>query len=192
MRLHMCFNFCSRLFLVMYFICTAGQSLAQQKSTLDVQSIQTRTYEYSEKGTFRAVLSVLQNRKFERIFSDSNGGLITASLPSLMAGDTADEQVGKSVAAIAIGSVIPFGGLLTPERKSGAKERSISITVEEIAKNETSVRILLKETETIYKTGFLGATSQEVNDNDMTSRPEIYQKIFSEIDKEIFIRLNNK
>jgi len=192
MRLHTCFNISIRLFLASWLVFSVGQTIAQQKSTLDVQSIQTRTYDYSEKGTFRAVLSVLQNRKFERIGSDSNGGLITASLPSQMAGDTADEQVGKSVAAIAIGAVVPFGGLFAPERKSGAKERSISITIEEIAENKTSVRILLKETETIYKTGFLGATSQEVTENDMTSRPEIYQKIFSEIDKEIFVRVNRK
>ncbi|TRZ66305.1 MAG: hypothetical protein D4R98_06325 [Comamonadaceae bacterium] len=58
--------------------------------------------------------------------------------------------------------------------------------------NQQSQKEALKETETIYKTGFLGATSQEVTENDMTSRPEIYQKIFSEIDKEIFVRVNRK
>jgi hypothetical protein len=52
------------------------------------------------------------------------------------------------------------------------------------------VRILLKETERITKVGFLGATSEEIKENDMTAQPVIYQRIFQEIDKEIFIRQN--
>jgi hypothetical protein len=163
---------------------------SQARTSVDIQAIQTRTFDYDERGTFRAVLAVLQNNKFENLRSDSNAGLITANLPAMMAGDTADEQVGKAVAGVALGMFFPFGGFLTPESRTGTKERTVSVTVEEISKNNTSVRVLLKETESITKTGFLGSTSQEVKDNDMTDRPEIYQRIFSEIDKEIFIRKN--
>jgi len=165
-------------------------SFAQLRTSVDIQSIQTRTYNYNERGTFRAVLAVLQNNKFENLRSDSNVGLVTATLPSLMAGDTAEEQIGKTITSAALGIIIPFGSFFGPETKTGIKERSISVTVEEIAKDITSVRILLKETESIVKTGFLGASSQELKENDMTDRPQTYQRIFSEIDKEIFIRTN--
>ena len=60
----------------------------------------------------------------------------------------------------------------------------------EVGQNRTSVRILLKETQRITTTGFLGAKSEEVIENDMTSQPQAYQKIFQEIDKEIFLRQN--
>ena len=174
-----------------FFICLLPSiSFAQARTSVDIQSIQTRTYDYNEKGTFRAVLAVLQNNKFENLRSDSNAGLVTATLPSLMAGDTAEEQVGKTIASSVIGMIVPFGEFFGPATKTGTKERSISVTVEEISKDKTNVRILLKETESLVKTGFLGSTSQELIENDMTDRPQTYQRIFSEIDKEIFIRIN--
>ena len=165
-------------------------SSAQAKSSVELQAIQTRTYDYNERGTLRAVLAVLQNNKFESIKSDSNAGLITAELPAVMAGDTAEEQTGKAVAGIVLGAIIPFGGFLAPDQRTGTKTRTLSATVEEIGSNRTMVRILLKETERITKVGFLGATSEEIKENDMTAQPVIYQRIFQEIDKEIFIRQN--
>lgn len=176
--------------LVVFIFFLPSISFAQVKTSVDIQSIQTRTYDYNERGTFRAVLAVLQNNKFENLRSDSNAGLVTATLPSLMAGDSAEEQIGKTIVSNAIGFIVPFGNFLGPDIKTGTKERSISVTVEEISKDKTNVRILLKETESLVKTGFLGATSQELKENDMTDRPQTYQRIFSEIDKEIFIRTN--
>jgi hypothetical protein len=107
-----------------------------------------------------------------------------------MAGDTAEEQTSKAVAGIVLGAIIPFGGFLAPDQRTGTKTRTLSATVEEIGSNRTMVRILLKETERITKVGFLGATSEEIKENDMTAQPVIYQRIFQEIDKEIFIRQN--
>lgn len=165
-------------------------SHAQARSSVEIQAIQTRIYEYNERGTLRAVISVLQNNKFENIRSDANAGLITAELPPTMAGDTQQEQVGKAVGGFILGAIIPFGGLLAPEQRTGTKTRTLSASVEELGQNRTSVRIVLKETERITKVGFLGSTSEEVKENDMTARPEVYQQIFQEIDKEIFIRQN--
>lgn len=86
--------------------------------------------------------------------------------------------------------IIPFGGLFAPDQRTGTKTRTFSATIEEISSNKTNVRILLKETERITKTGFLGSTSEEVKENDMTAQPQAYQRIFEQIDKEIFVRLN--
>ena len=164
--------------------------LAQVKTSIELQAIQTRTYEYNERGAMRAVLAVLQNNKFENIRSDANSGLITADLPAVFAGDTFEQQNEKAVAGIVIGMIIPFGGLFTPDQRTGTKTRTFSATIEEISSNKTNIRILLKETERITKTGFLGSTSEEVKENDMTTQPQAYQKIFEQIDKEIFVRLN--
>jgi hypothetical protein len=165
-------------------------SLAQPKTSVEIQAIQTRIYDYNERGTIRAIISVLQTNKFENIRSDANAGLITAELPPTMAGDTQQEQVGKAAASVILGLFVPFGGLMAPEQRTGTKSRTLSATVEELGQNRTSVRILLKETERITKTGFFGSTSEEVKENDMTSQPQVYQRIFEEIDKEIFLRLN--
>lgn len=163
---------------------------SQALTSVDKQAIQTRIYEHSERGTIRAVIAVLQNNKFENIRSDANAGLVSAELPPTMAGDTQQEQVGKVVGGMILGAIIPFGGLLAPEQRTGTRTRTLSATVEEIGQNKTSVRILLKETERIMKIGFLGSTSEELKENDMTSRPDVYQRIFEEIDKEIFLRQN--
>ncbi|NDD12249.1 MAG: hypothetical protein EBX44_12790 [Betaproteobacteria bacterium] len=167
-----------------------GPSIAQTKSSVELQAIQTRTYEYNERGTMRAVLAVLQNNKFENIRSDANAGLITAELPAKMAGDTQEEQVAKAATGMVLGAIIPFGGLLAPDQRTGTRTRTLSATVEEIGKDRTSVRILLKETERIVQTGFLGSTKEELKENDMTNQPGVYQRIFQEIDKEIFLRQN--
>ena len=179
------------LFLILIPLLLSSQQIfAQGGTSIELQAIQTRTYEYNERGTIRAVLAVLQNNKFENIKSDSNAGLITAELPSVMAGDTAEEQAAKTAAGFVLGAVIPFGGFLAPAQRTGTKTRTLSAAIEEISSNRTNVRILLKETERITKTGFLGTTSEELKENDMTSQPQIYQKIFEQIDKEIFVRSN--
>lgn len=169
---------------------SATGAVGQTRSSVELQAIQTRTYEYSERGTIRAVLAVLQNNKFENIRSDANAGLITAELPAQMAGDTQEEQIGKTAAGAVLGAVVPFGGLFAPSQRTGSKTRTLSATIEEVGQNRTSVRILLKETERIVQTGFLGSTKEELKENDMTSQPAVYQRIFQEIDKEIFIRQN--
>jgi hypothetical protein len=171
-------------------LATASSSIAQTKSSVELQAVQTRLYEYNERGTMRAVLAVLQNNKFENIRSDANAGLLTADLPPTMAGDSAEEQATKAATNAVLAAVVPFGALMAQDQRIGFKTRTLSATVEEVGQNRTSVRILLKETQRITKVGFLGAKSEEIIENDLTSQPQVYQKIFQEIDKEIFLRQN--
>ena len=49
-----------------------------KKTSIEIQAIQTRTFETTEKKLFRATLKVLQNNSYKDIISDFNGGLITA------------------------------------------------------------------------------------------------------------------
>ena len=176
--------------IIVLIVLSLNFAWAQNKTSIELQVIQTRTYEYNERGTMRAVLAVLQNNKFENIRSDSNAGLITAELPPAMAGDSVEEQNSKAVAGIVLGAIIPFGVFLAPDQITGSKSRTFSATIEEVSQNKTSVRILLKETERITKTGFLGSASEELKETDFSSQPQIYQRIFEQIDKEVFVRLN--
>lgn len=175
---------------LLLFCLTVGHAIAQTKTSVELQAIQTRAYEYTERGTMRAVLAVLQNNKFENIRSDANSGLITADLPPTMAGDTAEEQATKVAKNAVLAAVVPFGMLFAEGTRTGTKTRTISVTIEEVGQNRTSVRILLKETQRIMKQGVFGTSSEEIIENDMTSEATAYQRIFSEIDKEIFLRQN--
>jgi hypothetical protein len=163
---------------------------AQDRTSVDIQSIQTRTYDGMERDIFRAVLATLQNNKYEDIRSDSGAGLITARLPPVAAGDTPEQQTQKVVGSAVLGAIIPFGGFLVEQPKIGQKSRSVTVTVEQLNPQKTLVRVALKETEMLTQAGFFGSVKQETKENDMTDTPEAYQSIFEQIDKEIFIRSN--
>lgn len=172
-------------FVFIALLAISSNALSQVRTSTDIQAIQTRVYEFPEKSTFRAVLSVLQNNKYEDLKSDSGAGLITAILPSVYVGDSAEDQARKNL----IGAISPLLGMFQGPSRAGQKTRTFSAVVEDINETKTSVRVVLKETEQITVTGLLSST-QETKENDMTDRPQIYQKIFEEIDKEIFVRKN--
>ena len=86
--------------------------------------------------------------------------------------------------------IIPFGGLLVQSPKTGEKTRSVTITIEQLNPKKTQVRVALKETEQLTQYGALGTVSKETKENDLTDKPESYQLVFEQIDKEIFVRKN--
>ena len=55
-----------------------SQQNEQQKSSTDIQAIQTRIYKKDYKEVFRTVVSVLQDNKFKITFTDVNVGVVTA------------------------------------------------------------------------------------------------------------------
>jgi len=163
---------------------------AQSKTSVEIQAIQTRTYDGTEKEIFRAVLSTLQNNGYEEIRSDSGAGLISARLPAVAAGDTPEEQAAKTAGSMILGMIIPFGGLMVQSPKTGEKTRSATITVEQLTSKRTQVRVALKETEQLTQYGAFGTVNRETKENDLTDKPEVYQLVFEQIDKEIFVRKN--
>ena len=165
-------------------------SFAQTKTSVEIQAIQTRVYEGMEREIFRAVLSTLQNNKYEEIRSDSGAGLIAARLPAVAAGDTPEQQAGKIAGSMFLGMLIPFGGLLVQAPKTGEKTRSITVTVEQLNAQKTQVRVALKETEQLVQYGAFGTENRETKETDLTDKPEVYQLVFEQIDKEIFVRKN--
>ncbi len=180
-----------RSFLVILISFTyAITGYTQSKTSVEIQAIQTRIYDGTEKEIFRAVLSTLQNNKYEDIRSDSGVGLISARLPAVAAGDTPDEQAAKTAGSVVLGMIIPFGGLLVQSPKTGEKTRSVTITIEQLNAKKTQVRVALKETEQLTQYGAFGTVSKETKEHDLTDKPESYQLVFEQIDKEIFVRKN--
>lgn len=178
-----------KLSVLIFFSIFSFTCLAQSKTSVEIQAIQTRIYDGTEKEIFRAVVSTLQNNGYEEIRSDSGAGLISARLPAVAAGDTPDQQAAKTAGSMILGMIIPFGGLMVQSPKTGEKSRSATITVEQLNENKTQVRVALKETEQLSQHG-LFAKIRETKESDLTDKPEVYQRIFEQIDKEVFIRKN--
>ena len=160
-----------------------------KKTSVEIQAIQTRTFETTEKKLFRATLKVLQNNSYKDIISDFNGGLITAKLPSVDASDSAGTQVGKALGGLIVGAVIPFGGLFVPGKKVGQQDRSVNITLDPIQDNLVEIRVAFQITEKTTQSNSFVSTNETIED-DLTDHPEIYQAFFEQIDKELFVREN--
>ena len=160
-----------------------------KKTSVEIQAIQTRTFETTEKKLFRATLKVLQNNSYKDIISDFNGGLITAKLPSVDASDSAGTQFGKTIGGLIVGAVIPFGGLLVPGKKVGQLDRSVNITLDPIQDNLIEIRVAFQITELTTQSNSFVSTNETIED-DLTDQPEIYQAFFEQIDKELFVREN--
>lgn len=161
-------------------IAFAGGAFAQQntqdKSSTDIQSIQTRDYKKPYKDVFRSVVSVLQDNKYKVGSSDFNSGLITAyGTPQQ------SENMHKAVA------FIPFvGGLLNMGREQKVEQWTVSGTVEEMSKNNTRVRLVI--TSDTHTSSMMSSAADATKNDDLTANPEIYQDLFAKIDKALFVR----
>ena len=155
----------------------SAQQNDQEKSSTEIQAIQTRQYEKPYKQVFRAVVSVLQDNKYKVNFTDMNAGLITASGSPQMS-----ENMNAGVA------FIPFiGGFLSMGRVEQTESWTVSGTVEELEGSKV-VLVRLVITSEKMSQSFLGNASDKAKVEDLTSKPEIYQNLFAKIDKALFIR----
>jgi hypothetical protein len=154
-----------------------AQQNLQDKSSIELQAVQTRTYQKPYKEVFRAVVTVLQDNKYKVSFTDMNAGLITASgSPQLT------ENMHQGVA------FIPFiGGLLSLAREEKSEIWTVSSTVEDLEKNR-GVIVRLTITSDKTKSSLMSSASDKATTEDLTSKPEIYQDLFAKIDKALFIR----
>ena len=153
-----------------------------KKTSVEIQAIQTRTFETSEKKLFRATLKVLQNNRYKDIISDFDGGIITAKLPPVDASDTAGEKVGKAIGRF-------FLGPLIPGEKIGHIERNINITFDPIKESLVEIRVAFQMYEITKELNTLFSNNETI-ESDLTDQPEVYQAFFEEIDKELFVRKN--
>ena len=156
-------------------------------TSIEKQALQTRTYDTDEVTALRSLLSVFQNNMYENVNTDSTLGLITATLPSEAIVES-EEKAGQRMAAGMFFGIL--GTAMVGGYESGSVNRSIQATAEKIGDSKTSVRLVLKETKQVFKGGAFGGGKHETIESDLTDQPEIYQNLFEQIDKEIFVRLN--
>lgn len=150
----------------------------QNKSSLDIQQIQTRVYAATYNQVYKSVVSVLQDNRFKITHTDKESGIVSAD-----GTPEASENMSDAVATLG-GFVIPFFGAFQKK-----KERTwfLSCAVEKIAENKIFVRINI--TAETKKSGFFTKAKDKSKADDLTSTaPEIYQALFAKIDKAIFLR----
>lgn len=172
---------------IAFFLILSMSLSAWAQSSVDIQSMQTRVYLAPERVVLRAVISVFQNNKYESIASDVNVGLVQAVLPSSSINES------ESTVATRAGVNIALGLLGVPVYVDGAQSgfvtRSVQVSTEEVAQSKTSVRLVLKESRTITTSQFFGAPREDKSESALLDRPDLYQSLFSQIDKEVFLRM---
>jgi hypothetical protein len=157
-----------------------SQQNSQTQSSTDIQSVQSRSYSKPYKTVYKSILTVFFDNKFRVSFTDMNSGVIIAvGTPSV------SENIGANVA------FIPFvGGLLASQRQTAVEQWQIVAQVDELDNKEVQVRIgIVAQTR---RAGMNVSAADSVSVSDLTDKPEIYQGIFSGIEKAIFVRENIK
>ena len=150
------------LFLPILFILIAGCETTKPTvnlTPLEIQSMQSRSYEHSKDIVFPSVMSVFQDLGYSINSADINTGLITAE-------STADSDK-KSKFWLGITKV---------------SQTKANAFIEEIG-SETKVRINFVVTK--KKSDWYGQTDRE---DDQILSPEPYQNAFEKIENAIFIR----
>ena len=183
-------------FLIIFFVSFFNKAFALEidktfKSSIEIQTVQTRLFNESYSNVYRAVLSVLQDNRYEIKYTDFNTGVISAesaypqkeaSLP-----DTANRTKSIKDFPVAGGILSWLWGTMMPET-SRKVSYALSSNIEDLGnKRGVIVRLVLSE-KTIEKDG--GKETQSVDD--LTDTPEIYQDLFTKINKEVFVRSNTR
>lgn len=150
----------------------------QDKSSLDIQQIQTKVYKGTYNEVYKSVVSVLQDNRFKITHTDKESGIISAD-------GTPEATENMSDAVATIGEfVIPFFSAF--QKKKEAKW-FVSCAVEELAEKKVFVRINI--TAEVKKSGFFTKAKDKSKADDLTTTsPEIYQALFAKIDKALFLR----
>ena len=77
---------------------------SQNKSSIDIQKVQTRIYDANYDDVYKSILSVLQDNRFKITHTDKDSGIVSAD-----GTPEASENMSDAVATIG-GYVIPFFG----------------------------------------------------------------------------------
>ncbi len=143
----------------------APQPVKPQKTSLEIQAIQARTFDADKKVTFNAVMSILQDLGYIIGSASFETGFITAESPN--------KQVDSAAARMAL----LFGGVRTESKAA------VTVSIEEFSPNKTRVRLNLVDRQIRS-----GAYGQRAADDTPIEDPKIYESAFDKIGEAIFIR----
>lgn len=136
-----------------------------QKTSLEIQAIQSKNVEASKLISFNSTMSVLQDLGYIVGSASLDTGFITAESPVRR-----DESGGAVFAQI-------FGGVRTEQRTA------VTATVEEIKPNLSRIRLNF-----VIRQKRSSAYGQQSADDQPVQDAKIYENAFNKIDEAIFIR----
>jgi hypothetical protein len=139
-----------------------------QKSSLEIQAIQAKSFEADKATTFRSVMSVLQDLGYVVSSASLETGFISAESP------TKQDTSGAAAFAAILGGVRTEG------------KTAVTASVEEFNK---STRVRLNFVDKRLRSGAYG---QRAADEQPIEDPKVYENAFDKIGEAIFIRLGQK
>lgn len=148
------------------FLLTAcvQQQVKPQKTSLEIQAYQARTFEADKKVTFNAVMSILQDLGYIIGSASLDTGFITAESPNKSV-DTPEAMVARM-----------FG--VRTEGKT-----AVTVSIEEMGPKKTRVRLNLVDRQTKS-----GAYGQRAAEDTPIEDAKVYDTAFDKIGEAIFIR----
>jgi type IV pilus biogenesis protein CpaD/CtpE len=139
-----------------------------KKTSLELQSIQAKSFDADKTTTFRSVLSVLQDLGYVVGSASMETGFITAESP------TQQDRSGGAVFAALLGGVRTEG------------KTAVTASIEEFGK-DTRVRLNF-----VDKRARSGSYGQRASDETPILDPKVYSNAFEKISESIFIRKAQK
>ncbi len=133
----------------------------KEKTSLEVQAIQARSFETDKKVAFNSVVSVLQDLGYIIASASMETGFITAE-------SSVNNQTGF------------FDAMAGVRRESRV---AVTVTVEEMKKNSTRVRLNF-----VLRQKRSAQYGQQSNDDTPLLDPKTYENAFEKIGEAIFIR----
>lgn len=139
----------------------AGGAPKAEKTSLEIQAVQSKSFDTDKKVAFNSVVSVLQDLGYIISSASLDTGFITAE-------STVQNNTGFWDA---------MGGVRREQRVA------VTASVEEMKSNSTRVRLNF-----VSRQKRSAQYGQQANDDDSIHDPKIYQNAFDKIGEAVFIR----
>lgn len=150
--------------------CGAMTTPPPNKTSLEIQAIQARTFDTSMPTAFRSVVSVLQDMGYVIQAANLDTGIISAQSPTQAEGKSAWEMFG-----------VILGGAAANVRKEGR----IHVTASIEAFGENQARVRLNFVNRTFRSGTFG---QQATEETPIDDPRTYESAFDKIGEAVFIR----
>jgi hypothetical protein len=155
------FKFLASALIVLTFAGCAVTPPPKEKTSLEIQAIQAKTFEADKKVAFNSVLSVLQDLGYIVASASMETGFITAE--SAVKNDTGF-----------------FDAMAKVRRESRV---AVTASVEEMKANSSRVRLNF-----VNRQKRSAVNGQQANDDTPLQDPKVYDNAFEKISEAIFIR----
>jgi hypothetical protein len=151
----------------------ATKALSRQEK----DDIQIKVIEGNYPDVLRAIVGTLNAFEYEGIKTDSNIGLITASLPEEDVSDSTASRVASSVA-----SALTLG-IVGNDDQTKTRNRDINILVTSLNNSSNKVKVAFKEVTITATDNWVSSTKKVVTD--LTDQPKIYQDFFNAVTRQL-------